>query len=281
MICITFDNFGCGSQLPPCPFPDIIPAEEWSRYNEIGLTLGHPRILHLLGRLKLQTTYFAEGYSAILHPVEMRRWRDAGHEIALHGWKHEMWTSLPSRQREHEVVALAVAAVKDLLGEAPLGFRPPGMRINSWTDDVLEAHGIQYVCQILEREQDQAARFAKLGIAYARGPEKILKSRLKILRCSDRLIDGDLINTRDGGFFGELSAAEAYARFFQMAIEHHHQTPNEPWVFIVHPHISGSRAWVAFEDFLERLHSEFGPGSFKQAHEVALKSGIAGATGQP
>lgn len=268
MLCITFDNFGCGSTLPGCPFPETIPAEEWSQYNEIGLKLGHPRILQLLEQLKIPTTYFAEGYSAVLHPKEMKRWRDAGHEIALHGWKHEMWTGLASQEREEELVALSVAAMKDLLGEAPLGFRPPGMKINAWTDDVLERHGIRYVGQILQREQKQDERFAKIGITYSKESSDLVVSRLKVLPCSDRLIDGDLISPKAGGFFGSLSSEEAYARFFDMAVKHESETPERPWAFIVHPHISGSRAWAGFEDFIRKLHAKFGIGAFKKARDV-------------
>lgn len=270
MLCITFDNFGCGSKLPPCPFPDVVPASEWDQYNEIGLSLGHPRILNLLDRLKIPTTYFAEGYSAVLHPQEMRRWRDAGHEIALHGWKHEMWTSLPSKEREEELVALSVAAMKELLDEAPLGFRPPGMRINAWTDEVLAKHGIRYVGQILKPEQDHAERFAKLGIKYSKPSTDIIVSRLKILPCSDALIDGDLVDPASGGFFGALSAQDAYARFYEKAVEHEQQAPEKPWVFIVHPHISGSRAWSGFEAFVRKLHAKFGAGVFQRAKDVVL-----------
>lgn len=274
MLCITFDNFGCGSgKLPPCPFPDVVPSSEWDNYNEIGLTLGHPRILHLLEQLKIQTTYFAEGYSAVLHPDAMKRWRDAGHEIALHGWKHEMWTSLPSQEREDELVGLSVAAMKDLLGAAPLGFRPPGMRINRWTDAVLEKHGIKYVGQILKPEQDHAERFARLGIKYSKPAGDLVISKLKILRCSDQLIDGDLIDPRHGGFFGSLSDEEAYGRFFDMAVSHERATPRIPWTFIVHPHISGSRSWSGFENFMRKLHAEFGASVFKKAQEAVLGSG--------
>jgi hypothetical protein len=271
VICITFDNFGCGSgKLPPCPFPDVVPAAEWDNYNEIGLSLGHPRILNLLERLDIRATYFAEGYSAVLHPEEMKRWHDAGHEIALHGWKHEIWATVPSKEREEELVSLAVAAVKNLLGEMPLGFRPPGLKINSWTDDVLEKYGIQYVGQTLEKGQDQSERLARLGIAYPKQETERVISRLKVLPCSDRLIDGDLISPRHGGFFGLLSAEEAYLRFFEMAVEHESQTPEKPWVFIVHPHISGSRAWLGYEDFMRKLHAEFGAGAFRMAREVVL-----------
>ena len=269
MLCITFDNFGCGSgKFPPCPFPEKVPPSEWDNYNEIGLSLGHPRILHLLKQLNIRTSYFAEGYSAVLHPEEMKRWRDEGHEIALHAWQHEMWTNLPSEEKEEELVSLGVAAVKDLLGEAPVGFRPPGLRINPWTDDVMERHGIQYIAQIIESVKDP--RFEKLGIKYADEEQELIISRGKILVCSERQIDGDLIDPSYGGFFDGMSAEDAYDVYYNMAAEHEKSTPEEPWTIVIHPHISGNRAWSGLEKFLRRLHGEFGEGVFKTAREAIL-----------
>ena len=271
MFCMTFDNFGCGSDpMPPCPFPDRVPVSEWNNYNRIGLELGHPRILQLLKHLNIKTTYFAEGYSAVLHPTEMKRWHDEGHEIALHGWKHEMWTNLPSEEREEELVSLGVAVMTDLLGEAPVGFRPPGMRINAWTDDVMERHGIQYIGQILESAKDP--RFEKLGIKYADEEQDLLISRGKILPCSERRIDGDLIDPAYGGFFEGVSGEEAYEVYFDMAAKHERSTPEEAWVMIIHPHISGSRSWSGLEKFLRGLHAEFGEGAFRTAREAVLGS---------
>jgi peptidoglycan/xylan/chitin deacetylase (PgdA/CDA1 family) len=272
MLCITFDNFGCGSQLPACPFPDIVPPEEWANYNQIGLTLGHPRILALLKQLHISSTYFAEGYSAVLHPAEMKRWADQGHEIALHGWKHEIWSNLPSKEREEELIALGVSSMRDLLGEGPVGFRPPGLKINSWTDDIFEKHGIRYISQALEREKGYEDRFGPIGITYTKESSTILVSRLKVLDTSDKLIDAALVSPAFGGFFGTLDAGSAYDTFYDLAAKHERSAPEKPWVFVVHPFISGNRAWAGFDKFLRRLHAEFGPGAFKTAREAVLAS---------
>ena len=268
MLCITFDNFGCGSgKLPPCPFPDLVPEVEWDHYNEIGLTLGHPRILQLLRQLAIPTTFFAEGYSAVLHPDEVKRWRNEGHEIALHGWKHETWSTISSAAAEDELVGLAVSAMGELLGQQPLGFRPPGLQINAWTDEVMERHGIRYIAQATGPTADP--RFAALGIrAQEERPHHL--TRLPLLPCSARLIDGDLLAPAHGGLFGQLDAQAAYEAFFDMALQHESATTQEPWVFIVHPFISGNRAWPGLEKFLRRLHAEFGSGAFRTGRQIAL-----------
>jgi peptidoglycan/xylan/chitin deacetylase (PgdA/CDA1 family) len=270
VLCITFDNFGLAAQLPPCPFPDIVPSEEWALYNEIGLSLGHPRLLNLLGQLQIPTTYFAEGFSAVLHPTELKRWQDAGHEIALHGWKHEMWGNLPSREREEELIALSVASMRDVLGAGPLGFRPPGLKINPWSDDLLEKYGIRYVSQALDRAPEYEDKFAPIGITYTKQSSPIVISRLKVLDTRDTLIDAALVSPEFGGLFGTLDDDAAYETFYNLAVEHELMRPDKPWVFIIHPFISGNRSWFGCSRFLRRLHAQFGSGAFRTALTAAL-----------
>jgi peptidoglycan-N-acetylglucosamine deacetylase len=280
MLCITFDNFGCGAdygfgqgKLPPCKFPDLVPAVEWEHYNEIGLSLGHPRILGLLAQLEVKTTFFAEGYAAVLHPTEMKRWADAGHEIALHGWKHEMWANLKSEEQEERLVSLSVAAMTELLGSGPVGMRPPGFKINPWTDDLLEKYGIRYVSQVASREEGFGGRLGSIGVTYAQDDKGIVPSRLRILPCRDDLTDAGAIGPAGGGLglYGEdVTADDAYERFYRSAVDHEKTTPKLPWVFTAHPFVSGNRAWTPFERFMRRIASDFGGKNFKTGREIAL-----------
>jgi len=270
VLCITFDNFGLVAQLPPCPFPEIVSAEEWAQYNQIGLSVGHPRLLNLLKQLRISTTYFAEGFSAVLHPTELKRWQDAGHEIALHGWKHEMWSNLPSKEREEELIALSVASMRDVLGEGPQGFRPPGLKINSWSDSLFEKYGIRYVSQALSRAPEYEDKFAPIGITYTKQTSPIVVSQLKVLDTPDTLIDAALVSPAFGGLFGTLDDDGAYEIFYNLAAEHERTKPDRPWVFIIHPFVSGNRSWVGCDRFLRRLHAQFGSSAFKTARAAAL-----------
>ncbi|KVK80462.1 hypothetical protein WS90_18030 [Burkholderia cepacia] len=265
MICITFDNFGsaAGDSLPwPCPAD--VPPIEWAAYNRIGLELGHPRILKLLENLHIRCTYFAEGYAAILHPDEMRAWHAAGHEIAVHGWKHEHWPDIASREEEDRLVELAVTSIHSVTGERPIGFRPPALAINPWTDDVLAAHGIRYVSQALP-----VANVMSDAGTPDDGTKAAVVTRLDVLPTEPALIDGAVIHPRFGGIFGALDAAAAYDELYRLAVAHETTRPDEPWVLVVHPFTSGNRAWFGFEDFMRRLAGEFGASRFALAKDVA------------
>jgi peptidoglycan/xylan/chitin deacetylase (PgdA/CDA1 family) len=278
MLCITFDNFGCGAdfghgqgKMPPQMRPDEVPVSEWDNVNEIGLTVGQPRMLALLERLQIPTTFYAEGYSAVLHPVEMRRWVDQGHEIALHGWKHETWANVSSKECEENLVSLGMAAMTELLGDqAPVGFRPPGFMINPWTEDILEKHGIKYISVVGKRDQGHTDALDKLGIKYADSGAQVPITRLKRSLCNDYLTDAFLVSPEHGGLVGTADDEAGYGIAYESALAHERATPNEPWVFVAHPMISGNRAWFGFKKFMTRLHAEFGSANFRTIREVAL-----------
>ena len=264
MLCITFDNFGgAAGDLLPWPCPAGIPAAEWAAYNRIGLELGHPRILKLLDELRIRCTYFAEGYAAVLHPDELLAWHAAGHEIAVHGWKHEMWTGIASRDEEERLIQLAVSSIRGLTGQTPAGFRPPGLGINPWTDEVLAAHGIRYVSRALSGATDEA---------IASGVTATSPARVVVLPTDPALIDGAVIHPRFGGIFGTLDAAAGYDRLYRAAVAHETTRPEEPWVLVVHPFTSGNRAWFGFEDFMRRLVADFGASRFALARDAATQS---------
>lgn len=280
MICITFDNFGCGAafgfgqgKMPPQMRPEMIPVSEWECWNELSLSLGQPRILGLLKELGIRTTFFAEGYAAVLHPAELKKWVDQGHEIALHAWKHEIWTKVPSKEAEGRLISLGMQAMTEALGsDAPVGFRPPGLKINPWTEEILKDHGIRYISQVGEGTRDQSFsdKFDKLGIDYADAGMDVKISSLKLLPCSDELTDAFLVAPEFGGLFGKGDVIAAFDHAFDLAVRHENATPDKPWVFIAHPMVSGNRAWIGFDRFLRKLRDHLPATSFKTARDVLV-----------
>src|ERR1700760_133833 len=114
---LTFDNLG--------------EATELERGGPLGAELGeHPSVtealpwlLDVLDAFGLRGTFFVEGLNCELYPDEVRSIADRGHELGMHGWRHEEWSRL-SADRERSVLERCVRAFGSL-GLSVSGFFSP------------------------------------------------------------------------------------------------------------------------------------------------------------
>ena len=95
-----------------------------------------PQIVALLAQAGIDATFFVEGLNGELYPEALEALRAAGHEVACHGWRHEPWHGVPDERGRLE-------RARDALG-GPVGFRPPGGRLNPGTPAILRALGYRY-----------------------------------------------------------------------------------------------------------------------------------------
>jgi peptidoglycan/xylan/chitin deacetylase (PgdA/CDA1 family) len=134
-LCLSFDNLGEAAELE---------LGRWPRERPLGrhssVTVGLPAVL---ARLRdLRATFFVEGWNAERYPDALRRIADAGHELALHGWRHEAWRGLDA-ETERAVLARSVEALSRL-GIEPAGFRPPGGALAPGSLACLASLGLDY-----------------------------------------------------------------------------------------------------------------------------------------
>lgn len=90
-----------------------------------GPKRGVPRILAILNRHRIRATFFVPGWTIDNWPETARDIARAGHEIGVHGYLHEEFSTLtPEQQRAcHE---RSLAAAERVIGHRPVGVRPPG-----------------------------------------------------------------------------------------------------------------------------------------------------------
>jgi peptidoglycan-N-acetylglucosamine deacetylase len=110
--------------------------------GEFG-AVGAERILDLLGRLGIAATWFIPGHTVQTYPELARRVHAAGHEIGHHGYLHEPPATL-ARPAEEEVLVRGLAAIHDVVGVMPSGYRSPSWDLSAHTVDLLAAHGFLY-----------------------------------------------------------------------------------------------------------------------------------------
>lgn len=85
---------------------------------------GTPAVLEALARGGASATFFLVGEQVARRPALAREIVDAGHEVAVHGYRH----SLLLRRRVRELAAdldRALAVIADATGVAPVLYRPP------------------------------------------------------------------------------------------------------------------------------------------------------------
>jgi len=79
--------------------------------------------------------------------AEMRSAREAGHEVAIHGWDHVQYHDLLDRKSRRWLEAWfrdAHAAFRDVFGEPARGAVSPAWRCNDATLEIQEGYGLDY-----------------------------------------------------------------------------------------------------------------------------------------
>ena len=132
---LTFDNLGEAAELEF----GILP-ESHAVGGHRSVTRALPAILDLLA--DVPATFFVEGWNCRVYPEAIRSIVARGHEIALHGWRHELWNGL-DEERERALLERGLQAFAEL-GIRPVGFRPPGGALTSRSGEEMRRLGFTY-----------------------------------------------------------------------------------------------------------------------------------------
>ena len=121
-------------------------------HQAYGPRTGVPRLLRILDRAGIKGTFFVPGYTAERWPGVIRSIRDAGHEIAHHGYLHESVAGL-SPEAEERVLLRGLAALDAAVGVRPSGWRAP-MWEASWSSaGLLKRHGFRYDSSLMDADR--------------------------------------------------------------------------------------------------------------------------------
>ncbi len=94
---------------------------QWGQYaNRVGI----PKVLTFLEKEAIPATFYVPAVVALTYPDEQRRVIKEGHEIGIHGWIHEVNSTLPY-EHERDLMLRAADALEKITGVRPVGLRTP------------------------------------------------------------------------------------------------------------------------------------------------------------
>jgi len=138
IVCVTIDfdaisGFIARGQTSP----------SWISRGEFGPRAGAPRLLALLKKYGIKSTWFVPGHTIETYPKACETVVAAGHEIAHHGWTHRPPAGLTREEEEGELVR-GNEAIRKLTGRAARGYRSPSWDLSPHSIELLLKHGLLY-----------------------------------------------------------------------------------------------------------------------------------------
>jgi len=135
--------------------PEVVDYLDVIAHQRYGPKVAVPRILRLLERQRLRTTFFVPGWVAENWPDVVRSVRDAGHEIGHHGYMHESVRGVDEATEERYLVR-GLEALDSVVGVRPTGYRAPSWDMNYRTPELLARHGFLYDSGLMDSDHPYA-----------------------------------------------------------------------------------------------------------------------------
>ncbi len=185
------------------------------------------RILAQFEAAGAHATFFTLGWVAERYPGIVRRIVAAGHELASHGYGHQLVHELTPDQFREDL--LRAKNTLEAAGGVPvIGYRAPTFSIgprNPWAFDVLEQTGHRYSSSVYPVKHDlygvpDAPRFP-----YRPGSGALLEIPMTTLRLAGRNIP-----IAGGGYFRLMPYL-----LFRTLLRRFHAAEHQPAVFYFHP----------------------------------------------
>lgn len=129
--CLTFDFDGMTAWVTTAKSnnPSMISRGEFA-------VVGMNRVLDLLRRHEVSATFFVPGHTVLAFPSIVERIRDDGHELGHHGWAHENPSDF-DRSEERRILDLGIAALDQVAGVRPAGYRSPAWALTAHSVELL------------------------------------------------------------------------------------------------------------------------------------------------
>ena len=123
-------------------FADRVCRKDWDKY-ECRVEANTDRLLAIFESAEVQATFFILGWVAERYPALVKRIAAAGHEIASHGYWHQLVYDLTPDEFEKDIVD-SKEAIHNACGVEVTAYRAPSFSIvprSRWALDILAEKG--------------------------------------------------------------------------------------------------------------------------------------------
>jgi polysaccharide deacetylase family protein (PEP-CTERM system associated) len=260
----------------------VVRPDDWPTFGS-RVVDATERLLDILDYADARATFFVLGWVADRQPGLVQEIHARGHELACHGYSHQMISRL-TQQEFAEDVKRAKKVIEDIAGTRVIGYRAPTFSVTRqtlWSLEVLMEAGFRYDSSIFPIVHDRygipdAPRFAH------RIPVDGSGCALAELPLSTLSVFGQRLPVAGGGYFRLLPYG-----LTRLAIRHLNKVERQPAVVYLHPWeldrhqprpSVGRLTWLRHsinidetEDKLCRLLADF---RFAPAAQVLAETGV-------
>lgn len=151
MHCLSFD---VEEHFQVSAFWSEARRQQWDKYDS-RVENNTKRLVELLAQRGTKATFFVLGWVAERHPDLVKLLVEQGHEIASHGYGHELVTTQSPEQFRHDV-RKAKNILENLIGSPVIGYRAPSFSItdeSQWALTILVEEGYSYDSSMYDRFQ--------------------------------------------------------------------------------------------------------------------------------
>lgn len=120
-------------------------------HQAYGPLTGVPRLLKILAKHGITSTFYVPGYTAVRYPDVVRSIVAEGHEIAHHGYLHEPMRG-KTEQEEADILDRGLDALESVTGSRPVGYRAPMWELNWHSPKLLRARGFLYDSSLMDAD---------------------------------------------------------------------------------------------------------------------------------
>jgi len=120
----------------------VVRRQDWDAC-QLRVERNTMRMLEILDENDARGTFFVLGWIAEKRPQLVRAIAAAGHEVASHGYGHELVNSLSPSAFRADVVR-SKQHLEELIGKRVRGYRAPSFSITDWAIPILQESGFDY-----------------------------------------------------------------------------------------------------------------------------------------